>query len=119
MDACICFFYWKQQQQQQKLNPLLSVLCLKGQLTEGADVVDYLMEQPNVVPRMNSLILSNDRKYLDFTANPSNKLLTWNPAILIDCLLLSQCFYICSCTRLGGHNNVFISGLKRQDCCSG
>lgn len=41
-----------------------------GQLTEGADVVDYLMEQPNVVPRMNSLILSNDRKYLDFTANP-------------------------------------------------
>ncbi|KAK7882501.1 hypothetical protein WMY93_028675 [Mugilogobius chulae] len=41
-----------------------------GQLTEGADVVDYLMEQANVVPRMNSIILSNDRKYLDFTANP-------------------------------------------------
>uniref|UniRef100_A0A3B4ACW7 UDP-glucose ceramide glucosyltransferase-like 1 n=1 Tax=Periophthalmus magnuspinnatus TaxID=409849 RepID=A0A3B4ACW7_9GOBI len=41
-----------------------------GQLTEGTDVVDYLMEQANVVPRMNSIILSNDRKYLDFTANP-------------------------------------------------
>uniref|UniRef100_A0A673BY12 UDP-glucose glycoprotein glucosyltransferase 2 n=1 Tax=Sphaeramia orbicularis TaxID=375764 RepID=A0A673BY12_9TELE len=41
-----------------------------GQLTEGMDVVDHLMEQPNVVPRMNSLILSTDRKYLDFTATP-------------------------------------------------
>ncbi|KAM3607346.1 uncharacterized protein V6R79_006111 [Siganus canaliculatus] len=41
-----------------------------GQLTEGSDVVDYLMEQPNVVPRMNPLILSSDRKYLDFTAKP-------------------------------------------------
>ncbi|XP_041663125.1 UDP-glucose:glycoprotein glucosyltransferase 2 [Cheilinus undulatus] len=41
-----------------------------GQLTEGSDVVDYLMEQANVVPRMNPLILSSDRKYLDFTATP-------------------------------------------------
>ncbi|XP_044071955.1 UDP-glucose:glycoprotein glucosyltransferase 2 isoform X7 [Siniperca chuatsi] len=41
-----------------------------GQLTEGSDVVDYLMEQANVVPRMNPLILSTDRQYLDFTATP-------------------------------------------------
>uniref|UniRef100_A0A672JT15 UDP-glucose ceramide glucosyltransferase-like 1 n=1 Tax=Salarias fasciatus TaxID=181472 RepID=A0A672JT15_SALFA len=41
-----------------------------GQLTEGSDVVDYLMEQANVVPRMNPLILSDNRKYLDFTAKP-------------------------------------------------
>ncbi|KAM9343363.1 UDP-glucose:glycoprotein glucosyltransferase 2 [Pholidichthys leucotaenia] len=41
-----------------------------GQLTEGSDVVDYLMEQANVVPRINPLILSTDRKYLDFTATP-------------------------------------------------
>ncbi|KAG7227632.1 hypothetical protein INR49_005447 [Caranx melampygus] len=41
-----------------------------GQLTEGSDVVDYLMEQANVVPRMNPLILGTDRKYLDFTATP-------------------------------------------------
>uniref|UniRef100_A0AAV2JWN7 UDP-glucose ceramide glucosyltransferase-like 1 n=1 Tax=Knipowitschia caucasica TaxID=637954 RepID=A0AAV2JWN7_KNICA len=41
-----------------------------GQLSEGTDVIDYLMEQANVVPRMNSIILSNDRKYLDFTASP-------------------------------------------------
>ncbi|XP_074551732.1 UDP-glucose:glycoprotein glucosyltransferase 2 isoform X1 [Halichoeres trimaculatus] len=41
-----------------------------GQLAESSDVVDYLMEQPNVVPRMNPLILSTDRRYLDFTATP-------------------------------------------------
>ncbi|KAM4558824.1 UDP-glucose:glycoprotein glucosyltransferase 2 isoform 2-T2 [Odontesthes bonariensis] len=41
-----------------------------GQLTEGSDVVDYLMEQANVVPRMNPIILSTDRKYLDFTSTP-------------------------------------------------
>lgn len=43
---------------------------LQGQLTEGLDVVDYLMEQPNVVPRMNPLVLSTERQYLDFTADP-------------------------------------------------
>ncbi|KAM6934699.1 UDP-glucose:glycoprotein glucosyltransferase 2 isoform 2-T2 [Xenentodon cancila] len=41
-----------------------------GQLTEASDVVDYLMEQANVVPRMNPLILSTDRKYIDFTHSP-------------------------------------------------
>uniref|UniRef100_A0A8C9X179 UDP-glucose ceramide glucosyltransferase-like 1 n=1 Tax=Sander lucioperca TaxID=283035 RepID=A0A8C9X179_SANLU len=41
-------------------------------VTDGLDVVDYLMEQANVVPRMNPLILSTDRKYLDFTAHPGD-----------------------------------------------
>ncbi|XP_054470716.1 UDP-glucose:glycoprotein glucosyltransferase 2 isoform X1 [Anoplopoma fimbria] len=41
-----------------------------GQLTEGSNVVDYLMEQANVVPRMNPLILSTDRMYLDYTSKP-------------------------------------------------
>ncbi|KAM4731815.1 UDP-glucose:glycoprotein glucosyltransferase 2 [Anableps anableps] len=41
-----------------------------GQLTESSDVVDHLMEQANVVPRMNPLILSTDRKYLDLTGTP-------------------------------------------------
>ncbi|KAM9802668.1 UDP-glucose:glycoprotein glucosyltransferase 2 isoform 1-T1 [Syngnathus typhle] len=41
-----------------------------GHLTEGTDVMDYLMEQANVVPRMNPLILSTERKYLDFTSSP-------------------------------------------------
>ncbi|KAK3569395.1 hypothetical protein QTP86_027811 [Hemibagrus guttatus] len=41
-----------------------------GQISEGTDVVDFLMEQPNVVPRINPLILSSDRRYMDFTASP-------------------------------------------------
>ncbi|XP_015244179.1 PREDICTED: UDP-glucose:glycoprotein glucosyltransferase 2-like isoform X1 [Cyprinodon variegatus] len=41
-----------------------------GQLTEGSNVVDYIMDQANVVPRMNPLILSSDRKYLDLTGTP-------------------------------------------------
>ncbi|KAA0715726.1 UDP-glucose:glycoprotein glucosyltransferase 2 [Triplophysa tibetana] len=41
-----------------------------GQITESLDVVDFLMEQANVVPRINPLILSSERKYLDFTASP-------------------------------------------------
>ncbi|XP_076857427.1 UDP-glucose:glycoprotein glucosyltransferase 2 isoform X2 [Brachyhypopomus gauderio] len=41
-----------------------------GQLSEGVDVVDFLMEQANVVPRINPLILSADRRFLDFTASP-------------------------------------------------
>lgn len=41
-----------------------------GQLTESLSVVDYLMEQANVVPRMNPLILSTERQYLDFTTRP-------------------------------------------------
>lgn len=52
---------------------VLLITRLQGQLTEGLDVVDYLMEQPNVVPRMNPLILSTERQYLDFTANPGDR----------------------------------------------
>uniref|UniRef100_A0A8D3DVH1 UDP-glucose ceramide glucosyltransferase-like 1 n=1 Tax=Scophthalmus maximus TaxID=52904 RepID=A0A8D3DVH1_SCOMX len=43
-----------------------------GQLNEGSDVVDYLMDQANVVPRMNPLVLNTDRKYLDFTSKPGD-----------------------------------------------
>ncbi|KAJ8012704.1 hypothetical protein DPEC_G00045650 [Dallia pectoralis] len=42
-----------------------------GQLTEGTDVVDHLMDQPNVVPRINPLVLNTDRSYLDLTASPA------------------------------------------------
>ncbi|KAL0963881.1 hypothetical protein UPYG_G00314810 [Umbra pygmaea] len=41
-----------------------------GQMTEGTDVVDHLMDQANVVQRINPLILSVDRTYLDLTASP-------------------------------------------------
>lgn len=51
---------------------VLLISRLQGQLTEGLDVVDYLMEQSNVVPRMNPLVLSTERHYLDFTGNPGD-----------------------------------------------
>uniref|UniRef100_A0A7N8YFD6 UDP-glucose ceramide glucosyltransferase-like 1 n=1 Tax=Mastacembelus armatus TaxID=205130 RepID=A0A7N8YFD6_9TELE len=54
-----------------------------GQLSESSDVVDYLMEQPNVVPRINPLILSTDRKYLDFTATPGDLCYSSHHPILI------------------------------------
>uniref|UniRef100_A0A671PFG3 UDP-glucose:glycoprotein glucosyltransferase 2-like n=1 Tax=Sinocyclocheilus anshuiensis TaxID=1608454 RepID=A0A671PFG3_9TELE len=40
-------------------------------ITESVDVVDFLMEQANVVPRINPLILSSERRYLDFTSSPA------------------------------------------------
>lgn len=51
-------------------------------MNDEADVVDFLMDQPNVVPRINPLILSTDRKYLDFTASPGNVPTTQLPLTL-------------------------------------
>ncbi|POI21600.1 hypothetical protein CIB84_014653, partial [Bambusicola thoracicus] len=39
-----------------------------GELSNDQDVVEYIMNQPNVVPRINSRILTSDREYLDLTA---------------------------------------------------
>ncbi|OXB83408.1 UNVERIFIED_CONTAM: hypothetical protein H355_006255 [Colinus virginianus] len=39
-----------------------------GELSNDQDVVEYIMNQPNVVPRINSRILMSDREYLDLTA---------------------------------------------------
>ncbi|XP_066454002.1 UDP-glucose:glycoprotein glucosyltransferase 1 isoform X3 [Eleutherodactylus coqui] len=39
-----------------------------GELTNDHDVVDYIMAQPNVVPRINLRILEVERQYLDLTA---------------------------------------------------
>uniref|UniRef100_A0A8C9L7P1 UDP-glucose glycoprotein glucosyltransferase 1 n=1 Tax=Pavo cristatus TaxID=9049 RepID=A0A8C9L7P1_PAVCR len=36
--------------------------------TSECNVVEYIMNQPNVVPRINSRILMSDREYLDLTA---------------------------------------------------
>eukprot|EP00076_Gallus_gallus_P013988 XP_015132664.1 UDP-glucose:glycoprotein glucosyltransferase 1 isoform X2 [Gallus gallus] len=38
-----------------------------GELSNDQDVVEYIMNQPNVVPRINSRILTSDREYLDLT----------------------------------------------------
>nr|XP_020023954.1 UDP-glucose:glycoprotein glucosyltransferase 1-like [Castor canadensis] len=40
-----------------------------GELSHDQDVVEYIMNQPNVVPRINSRILTAEREYLDLTAN--------------------------------------------------
>ncbi|XP_056420029.1 UDP-glucose:glycoprotein glucosyltransferase 1 isoform X2 [Hyla sarda] len=39
-----------------------------GEVTNDNDVVDYIMTQPNVVPRINLRILEVERQYLDLTA---------------------------------------------------
>ncbi|KAE8604939.1 hypothetical protein XENTR_v10014902 [Xenopus tropicalis] len=38
-----------------------------GELTNDQDVVDHIMNQPNVVPRINLRILEAERRYLDLT----------------------------------------------------
>ncbi|XP_030630262.1 UDP-glucose:glycoprotein glucosyltransferase 1 isoform X2 [Chanos chanos] len=38
-----------------------------GELASDHDVVDFIMNQPNVVPRINSRILSGSRNYLDLS----------------------------------------------------
>ncbi|XP_067890497.1 UDP-glucose:glycoprotein glucosyltransferase 1 [Heterodontus francisci] len=47
-----------------------------GQLNEHMDVVDFLMDQPNVVLRINPVILNTERKYLDLTSRAA--LSDWN-----------------------------------------
>ncbi|KAF4089528.1 hypothetical protein AMELA_G00068190 [Ameiurus melas] len=39
-----------------------------GELSSDHDVVEYIMNQPNVVPRINSRILSTTRSYLDLSS---------------------------------------------------
>uniref|UniRef100_A0A8C9T0D2 UDP-glucose ceramide glucosyltransferase-like 1 n=1 Tax=Scleropages formosus TaxID=113540 RepID=A0A8C9T0D2_SCLFO len=39
-----------------------------GELGSDQDVVDFIMDQPNVVPRINSRILSTSRPYLDLSS---------------------------------------------------
>ncbi|XP_029471306.1 UDP-glucose:glycoprotein glucosyltransferase 1 isoform X2 [Rhinatrema bivittatum] len=39
-----------------------------GEISNDQDVVEYIMSQPNVVPRINSRILESERQYLDLTA---------------------------------------------------
>ena len=39
----------------------------QGRLTDGMDVVEYLMDQDNVMPRLNSRILSPGENFLDLS----------------------------------------------------
>lgn len=39
----------------------------QGELATDHDVVDFIMNQPNVVPRINPRVLSTSRTYLDLS----------------------------------------------------
>ncbi|XP_011860081.1 PREDICTED: UDP-glucose:glycoprotein glucosyltransferase isoform X1 [Vollenhovia emeryi] len=41
--------------------PMLQKAVYRGEVTEGDDVVDFLMNQPNVMPRLNERILKVDK----------------------------------------------------------
>ncbi|CAK9802630.1 UDP-glucose:glycoprotein glucosyltransferase [Anthophora quadrimaculata] len=43
------------------LTPALQTAVYRGELTEGDDVVDYIMNQPNVMPRLNERILKPEK----------------------------------------------------------
>lgn len=43
-------------------------IWLSGELKESDSVIDFLMSQPNVMPRLNDRVLSSTTKYLDLTA---------------------------------------------------
>ncbi|XP_037601585.1 UDP-glucose:glycoprotein glucosyltransferase 1 [Cebus imitator] len=51
------------------LPPQPPFFFLQGELPHDQDVVEYIMNQPNVVPRINSRILTAERDYLDLTAS--------------------------------------------------
>ncbi|KAG8190170.1 hypothetical protein JTE90_008702 [Oedothorax gibbosus] len=49
--------------------PFLQKSVYKGELTDSQNVLDYLMEQKNVMPRLNQRVLSSESKYLDLVSN--------------------------------------------------
>lgn len=47
----------------------------RGKLANEDDVVDYLMSQPNVMPRLNERVLNKDQStYLDLTGTPTTSM---------------------------------------------
>ncbi|KAL8598827.1 hypothetical protein ACOMHN_015406 [Nucella lapillus] len=52
-----------------KQTPSIQKAVFHGDLTDRVDVLDWLMEQDNVMPRLNSRVLSPPSSYLDLTEN--------------------------------------------------
>ncbi|PSN48119.1 UDP-glucose:glycoprotein glucosyltransferase [Blattella germanica] len=51
--------------------PLYQKAVYKGEFTEGDNALDFIMNQPNVMPRLNDRILNQDKnQYLDVTGTP-------------------------------------------------
>lgn len=61
--------------------PMLQRAVYKGEVTEGDDIVDFLMGQPNVMPRLNERVLQTEKNHwLDLIgAVPNNEdVSTWS-----------------------------------------
>lgn len=54
--------------------PTLQKAVYKGELTDRDNVVDYIMSQPNVMPRLNDRVLSSTKSHYIPLAKFSNKL---------------------------------------------
>ncbi|XP_065164353.1 UDP-glucose:glycoprotein glucosyltransferase isoform X2 [Atheta coriaria] len=55
--------------------PSFQKAVYKGKLQDGDDVVDYIMNQPNVMPRLNERILSKENVvYLDMTGTATTSM---------------------------------------------
>lgn len=55
-----------------KQTPPLQKSVYKGELTDSHNILDYLMEQKNVMPRLNQRILSPDSVYVDLTGQSTS-----------------------------------------------
>ncbi|XP_013111446.1 UDP-glucose:glycoprotein glucosyltransferase [Stomoxys calcitrans] len=57
----------------------------RGDLTDSEEILDYLMNQPHVMPRLNQRILGNNEnaKFLDLTGSPHNDLSNVNALALL------------------------------------
>ncbi|XP_038051139.1 UDP-glucose:glycoprotein glucosyltransferase 1-like isoform X2 [Patiria miniata] len=52
--------------------PDLQRAVYRGKINDRTDLLDYLMSQPNVMPRLNPRILADDTRLLDLTAQPGD-----------------------------------------------
>ncbi|XP_076685306.1 UDP-glucose-glycoprotein glucosyltransferase isoform X3 [Andrena cerasifolii] len=62
--------------------PALQKAVYRGEITEGDDVVDYIMNQPNVMPRLNERVLKTEKHtWLDLigTAPDDENYVKWSP----------------------------------------
>lgn len=54
-------------------NPVFQKAVYRGKLSDSDDVIDYIMNQPNVMPRLNQRILNKDSGfYLDMSGTASS-----------------------------------------------
>ncbi|KAL0281658.1 UNVERIFIED_CONTAM: hypothetical protein PYX00_002578 [Menopon gallinae] len=51
--------------------PQLQKAVFRGEFSDTDNAIEYLMSKPNVMPRLNERVLSDNAVYLDLTGNPS------------------------------------------------